>query len=203
MSLSIFFLASVALALTPGADMLYVTARAAAGGRTAGVASSLGIAVGALGHTAAAALGVSALLASSAAAFGAVKWIGAFYLVYLGIKILRSDAPSLGGAQKRESHRAVFLQGVAVNALNPKVTLFFLAFLPQFVDPSAGDAWLQILLLGFAFNAMGTSVNLAVAFAAGSVPRVVRPDAKLPRRIRRLSGAVLVGMGAALALAKR
>ena len=160
-----FVLAGLALNLVPGADMTFIIASAARGGRRDGVVASLGVGAGALFHILAAVLGLSAILASSQAAFNALKWIGAAYLLWLAIALLRE-----GGSERRASRPPASAGGCSgsllVNVLNPKVALFFLAFLPQFVSPHAAAPALQILCLGLWFDFVGTIVNIVIALVA-------------------------------------
>jgi len=161
-----FALAALALNVTPGADMAYVAASAARGGARTGLAASLGIAAGSLVHIAAAALGLSALIASSQTGFAILKWVGAAYLVYVAVGIVRSGGAAAQARDTPRTRAAVFRSGALVNLLNPKVGLFFLAFLPQFIDPASPEPALQILALGLWFNLSGTLVNAGVAVAA-------------------------------------
>jgi threonine/homoserine/homoserine lactone efflux protein len=162
-----FALAGLALNLVPGADMTYVIASAARGGARGGTAAALGIGAGALVHVAAAVLGLSAIIASSEALFSALKWIGAAYLLYLAIGMLRGGGDrSARATPTARGHLAVFRTGAMINILNPKVGLFFLAFLPQFVDPASRAPWVQITMLGLWFDLVGTLVNVAVAVGA-------------------------------------
>ena len=173
--LTLFIVAGMLLNVTPGPDTLYIAGRSTAQGARAGAAAALGVGAGCVIHTTAAALGLSALLAASAAAFAVVKTIGAAYLVYLGLAMLLSA--SSWTPQTRRAYRAavplrrVFIQGCLTNALNPKVALFFLAFLPQFVDPSTSHRILAFMFLGAVFNLTGTCWNLAVAAFAARVTR--------------------------------
>ena len=199
--------ATLALNVTPGPDMLYVIARSTGEGRVAGIVSALGIGAGTLVHIAALALGLAALLAAVPLAYDVVRWAGAAYLVWLGVRAIR-DARR--GTTAREVPpaplRAVFRQGVVTNVLNPKVALFFLAFLPQFVDPSRGSAAAQIVALGLLFDMSGTLVNVAVALgASGATARMRRggADAGAGRggaALRVLTGVVFIGLGVRLAL---
>jgi threonine/homoserine/homoserine lactone efflux protein len=203
-SLLLFMAAALALNLTPGPDMLYVATRSASEGRAAGVVSALGIGAGTLIHIAAVALGLSALLDAVPVAYTVVRLAGAAYLVYLGIRALRAqphaaDAPLLVPA----SLWRIFRQGVITNVLNPKVALFFLAFLPQFVDPVRGDTALQIVGLGLLFDTSGTLVNLAVALLASGVATRLRRDGRASQWMRRVTGAVFIGLGVKLALSSR
>ena len=158
-----FALASFALNITPGADMTFVAATSARGGRRSGIAAALGVGAGSVVHLTAAVVGLSALIASSQAAFTVLKWAGAAYLVYTAVSLLRSSPPQAEAAIPPRSDAELFRSGALVNILNPKVGLFFLAFLPQFVDPLPGVAAVQTLLLGLWFNVCGTTVLVAVA----------------------------------------
>jgi threonine/homoserine/homoserine lactone efflux protein len=200
-----FLVAALALNLTPGADMTYVIARTAIQGRAAGVAASFGIAGGSFVHTALAAFGVSAILAHSEAAFITVKAVGAAYLLYLAWKALvngaaRSAAPRI---LPPVSLWRLFAEGMLTSILNPKVALFILAFLPQFVDPTAGPVWLQILFLGMLFNISGTTVNCIVTLSTAAAAGLLRGSAGIGRWLNRLSALVFVGLAIRLALAER
>jgi threonine/homoserine/homoserine lactone efflux protein len=202
--LSLFLAATLALNLTPGPDMLYVIARSLSQGRSAGIVSALGIGAGCLVHMLAAAFGLSAVLMSSAVAFEAVKWAGAAYLVFLGVRAVLSGASGIEGAARPAASLArVFREGVATNVLNPKVALFFLAFLPQFVNPARGGVATQVLMLGLLFNTSGTLVNVGVALLAGSVGRWASASAGASRAQRWFTGGVFVALGVRLALAGR
>ena len=199
----LFVLAALALLLVPGPAVFYVVARGVEGGRPAGLVSCLGIEAGTLLHAAFAAVGLSAVVASSATAFAVVKWMGAAYLVYLGLKKLfgrdESDEPV---EVEREPLGRVFVQGVAVQVLNPKVALFFLAFLPQFVDPSRGPVWAQILLLGATLGAIGFFTDGLYALLGGTAGGWLRRRGTGLRRTGRyLSGGVYLALGAASAAA--
>ena len=200
-----FFIAALALNLTPGADMTYVIARAAAQGRGAGISASFGIAGGSLVHTALAAFGVSALLAHSEAAFITVKAAGVAYLLYLAWKALKAGQARLSGgaAPPPASLWRIFGEGVLTNVLNPKVALFILAFLPQFVDPKAGPVWLQILVLGTLFNVSGTAVNCAVAISTATAAQLLKGSAMLGVWLNRLTALVFIGLALRLAFAER
>jgi threonine/homoserine/homoserine lactone efflux protein len=200
-----FLAASLALNLTPGADMTYVIARSAAQGRAAGLAASLGIAAGSVVHTLLAAIGVSALLQHSEAAFLTVKYAGAAYLLYLAWKAIRAgdDAAATDRPLGRAGLRRVFAEGALTNLLNPKVALFILAFLPQFVDPSRGNAAIQILVLGALFNIGGTAINAGVACFASAAARAIGNSAGFGRWLNRISALVFVGLAVRLALAER
>ncbi|HET6932722.1 MAG TPA: LysE family translocator [Candidatus Acidoferrum sp.] len=188
------------LLLVPGPAVLYITSRSIGLGRAAGLVSAMGIAVGTLFHVAAATLGLSALLVSSASAFTFVKYAGAAYLIYLGIRTLRgSDTAALDSSGERRSLRSIFGQGVLVNLLNPKTALFFLAFLPQFVDPSRGHATLQIFELGVLFALMGWVSDSIWATVAGTFGSRLRGNLRLRSTQRKVSGGALIALGVASA----
>ena len=199
-SLFLFVSGAVILLIIPGPAVMYVVSRSIGHGRSAGLVSATGIVVGTLFHVAAATLGLSALLASSATAFQIVKYAGASYLVYLGIRTLRNgDAESLQAATGERRLLRLFGQGVLVNLLNPKTALFFLAFLPQFVDPSRGRVTLQILELGVLFALMGWCSDSIWALAAGSAAELFRQNVRLRRAQRQVSGGALIALGLASA----
>jgi threonine/homoserine/homoserine lactone efflux protein len=199
-----FLCAALALNLTPGADMTYVIARAATQGRSAGLAASFGVALGSLGHTLLAAFGVAALVARSGAAFLAVKAVGAAYLLFLAVKAFRAGAQAARlQTLPRVGTGRVFAEGALTNLVNPKVALFILAFLPQFVDPHRGAVALQILVLGTIFNIGGTTVNSVVAISAGAAAGMLRESARFSRWLNRISGLVFVGLALRVAFAER
>ena len=190
-----FGVATLLLNLTPGPDMMYVIARSLGQGRRAGVVSALGIGAGCLVHTAAAALGISALFRAWPFAYEIVRYAGAVYLIYLGVRLLfRRSGSSPLGELAPEAPAAIFRQGVITNVLNPKVALFFLAFLPQFVAPEKGAVGLQMAALGLYFDFSGTLVNLAVALLAGVVGNSLRRGRR--REVtERSSGVVYIALG--------
>lgn len=203
-SLLIFVSTAALLLAIPGPAVLYIVGRSIGQGRNAGLVSALGIGVGTLIHTAAAAVGLSALLVSSATAFSVVKYLGAAYLVYLGIQRLRSKE-SLAAASDTSAQQAtlarVFTQGIVVNVLNPKTALFFFAFLPQFIDPARGHIATQILSLGILFAAMGTTSDSLWALFSGSVAGWLRGDQRWMRNERYVSGGILISLGIVTAFA--
>jgi threonine/homoserine/homoserine lactone efflux protein len=202
-SLFAFLLAAIILAITPGPGMAYVAARTIAGGRTEGLASCLGTALGGGLHVAAAALGVSVLLAQSAIAFSAVKYIGALYLIYLGLRILlRKEADEESPQVSAEGPRRAFIEGIVVEALNVKTALFFLAFLPQFVSPLESPM-VQLAVLGTVCVALNTTVDVAVVFAAERFIQVKTARVRRARILNRISGITMLLLGTYLALAKR
>jgi threonine/homoserine/homoserine lactone efflux protein len=202
--LALFVVAGLLLNVTPGPDVLYIVARAASQGRTAGFVSALGIGAGGLLHISAAVAGVSTLMMRLPAAYEVVRWLGAAYLLYLGVRALVRKAPA-AELQRLESQKLgrVFWQGFLTNALNPKVALFFAAFLPQFVDPARGSLPVQFLLLGLIFNVNGTIVNLAYAALASSAGTWLRGRLGAGRVLDRLTGLLFIGLGIRLALASR
>ena len=191
-----FLLASFLLWITPGPDTMYILARSIAGGMRAGILSALGIGTGILVHTACAAFGLSALLATSALAFEVVRSAGAIYLIYLGVQALRRrpahlvspEVAPMGGGR-------VYRQGMLTNVLNPKVALFFLAFLPQFVDPAAARGPVPFLVLGGLFVVGGTLWCLGLAACAARATQAIRRDAGVLAWLERLSGCVYIGLG--------
>ena len=200
-ALLLFMTAALALNVTPGPDMLYVATRSASEGRAAGIVSALGIGAGTLVHITAVALGLSALLRAIPVAHTVIRLAGAVYLIHLGARALLDASRPIGvTAVGHASLWVIFRQGVITNVLNPKVALFFLAFLPQFVDASRGDAAAQIVALGLLFDLSGTLVNLAVALLASSVVSRIRTNGRAGVWMRRASGLVFVGLGLGLAL---
>jgi threonine/homoserine/homoserine lactone efflux protein len=201
-AIGLYLLAALALLLVPGPAVLYVVTRSIEHGRRAGLASVVGIHVGTLVHIAAATLGLSALVLSSAVAFTAVKIAGAVYLIGLGLWTLlsRKAEPDLALGGERNLRRA-FAQGVVVNVLNPKTALFFLAFLPQFVDPNAPHPAVQIAFLGFLFALLGLFTDSLWALAAGTTGGVLRRSRRFARAQKYVSGTVYIGLGLATALA--
>lgn len=199
-SLILFLTGSLILLVIPGPAVTYIVGRSIGQGRAAGLVSAMGIVVGTLFHVVAATLGLSALLASSVIAFQAVKYAGAAYLVYLGIRTLRSaDAEFLNPVAGADRLAHIFGQGVLVNVLNPKTAMFFLAFLPQFVDPSRGHATLQILELGVLFAMLGWMTDSIYALLAGAVAGHFRRSARLRQVRRKVSGGTLIALGLASA----
>jgi threonine/homoserine/homoserine lactone efflux protein len=196
----LFFSAALVLAVTPGPGILYVLARSLAGGRREGIQSSLGTFFGGLCHVFAAALGISAILAASAVAFHAVKFGGAAYLVWLGVRMIRSRNAELALAAAAPSQGA-FRQGIFTEALNPKTALFFLSFIPQFIAPERGHIFLQFVILGTISVILNTSADLLVVSLAGPLERKLKGSSRFRRRQRVASGLGMIGLGAYLALA--
>jgi threonine/homoserine/homoserine lactone efflux protein len=204
-ALGLYVVASLALIATPGQDMLYVITRSLAQGRFAGVCSAVGVCVGILVHTALAALGVGAILMASEALFVALKLVGAAYLVYLGIRlILGRDGARLGGdAQGRHSPLSLVWQGVLSNVTNPKIVLFFFAFLPQFVDPASAHPTRDLVFLGVLYAAMALPVKVGVGLAAGTLSKRALHSPRALAWINRVSGGVLIALGLRLAATDR
>ena len=214
--LGLFVVAGIVLNLTPGPDVLYILAQGAKGGRRAGSAAALGIVAGCFVHILAAALGLSALMAASSTAFNVLKWLGAAYLVYVGWGMLRAAkrsnliavSPSETRATGRKSLKTVFINGFWTNVLNPKVALFFLAFVPQFIAPEAPHKTLAFLALGLVFNLNSLWINLAYGWLGASVAAAVGRQrsplwAGVMERVHwleRLAGAAFIAFGLKLAL---
>jgi threonine/homoserine/homoserine lactone efflux protein len=199
--LALFVGAALLLLVVPGPAVLYVVTQSVSHGRRAGIASVAGITTGTLVHIAAATVGLSALLASSAVAFDVVKYLGAAYLIVIGVRRLLGLEPELEPqARPVQTHRRLYSQGIVVNVLNPKTALFFLAFLPQFVDPGRGAAWAQILLLGLLFAALGFLSDSCWALVSGTLGERLRRSRSFPSVQRYVSGSVFVGLGAVAAL---
>ena len=207
-NLGLFILAGILLNLTPGPDVLYIVTHALRHGARAGMVAALGITAGCFVHIAAAALGVSALMAASSTAFTVLKWAGAAYLFYVGLRLLTSKASSFAiksgaagaDAVSATALKSIFFQGFWTNALNPKVALFFLAFVPQFIVPQAENTVLAFLLLGLVFNLNGLWVNLGWAMAAAWLARRVAAVQRGMVWLDRLAGAMFIGFGLKLAL---
>jgi threonine/homoserine/homoserine lactone efflux protein len=197
-----FALATLALNLAPGPDMTYVAARTLGHGRRAGVISAMGISAGCLFHVASATAGLAVLLRTVPQAYNALRIAGAAYLIYLGIGMLRAAGRiELTSDLSTATDGAIFRQGVITNVLNPKVAIFFLAFLPQFVDQTRGRVELQTMGLGFYFITSGTIVNVSVAFVVSRVRRILS-SVKARQRIERVSGGILLALGLRLAFTK-
>ncbi len=200
----LFVIAGFLLNVTPGPDMALVMGRAMRDGTRAGAVAALGIGAGAFVHIAAAAVGLSVLIASSALAFTVIKWVGAAYLIVVGLRLLLSSSGGSEGTGPLPpaSLRSVFLQGFLTNVLNPKVALFFLAFLPQFIDLAAPSKALAFIVLGLAFNVTGTAWNLMVAWGAARMAQL-SAFAVVRTWLDRVLGALFLGLGIRLAFADR
>jgi threonine/homoserine/homoserine lactone efflux protein len=196
--------AALALNVTPGPSILYVMSRSVGQGRTAGLVSALGLGTGSLIHAGAAALGLSVILAYSPLAYTVVKYLGAGYLVYLGVRILLVRDRQLSTAVLAHvSLTRVFWQGVVTELLNPKIVLFFMSFLPQFVDPARGSVAGQTLFLGLLFHVTGVPINMLVAVVGGAIASWLSQNPVFERVRNGLAGAVLIGLGVRLALSER
>ncbi len=201
--LLLFLTAAILLALAPGPGMLYVLARSLAGGKREGVLSAFGTFLGGMVHVFAAALGVSVILARSAVAFATVKYVGAAYLVFLGVRMIldarRGDADLDAVAPDVKPARNPLWQGVATEVLNPKTALFFLSFIPQFVNRNNGHVFLQFVMLGTISVVMNTTADLIVIALAGPLGEKIRSSQKFRRRQRTVTGAIMIGLGTYLA----
>lgn len=200
----LFVVASVVLLLTPGPAVLFIVARSVEQGRAAGLVSVLGIHLGTIVHIIAAAVGLSALLVSSALAFAIVKYLGAAYLIWIGIRTLMAKEPDPAApAVPTEPLRRVFRDGFVVNLFNPKTAIFFLAFLPQFVDPQAAfPLWLQFLVLGTIVNLAFSSADLVTVVLASAMMTQLKRSQRAQTVLRWLGGSVLVGLGAHMATSR-
>ena len=196
----LFFTAALILAITPGPGIFYVLARSLAGGKREGVQSSFGTFAGGLFHVFAAALGISAILAASAVAFHTVKYAGAAYLVWLGIRMIRSRNADMA-FQNLQPSQSAFRQGILTEALNPKTALFFLSFIPQFIAPERGHVFFQFLLLGAISVILNTTADLVVVLLAAPLERKLKNSARFRRNQRVASGLGMIGLGAYVALA--
>ena len=199
----LFLTAAVLLAIAPGPGMLYVLARCLAGGKREGVLSAIGTFFGGMIHVFAAALGLSIILAKSALAFATVKYVGAAYLGFLGIRMIldarKENAGSEQFAQNLTPARNPLWQGIATEVLNPKTALFFLSFIPQFVNRANGHVFLQFVMLGTISVVMNTTADLVVIALAGPLGERIRSSAKFRRRQRTVTGAIMIGLGTYLA----
>ena len=200
-TISLFAVASILLAITPGPDMIYIATRSIAQGRSAGVVSALGVHTGILIHTLAATLGLSALIAASAIAFSTVKYAGAAYLIYLGIQTFSSKSERLEVRSITKSKLSeVFYQGLYVNLLNPKVILFFLAFLPQFVDPSRGNVKLQLMSLGILLVVVTIPIDIGVGLAGGQLGIWLRARQGIQQATKWITGTIYIILGLTTAM---
>ena len=204
-SLLLFVVACLAINMIPGPDIIYIVSNTMKGKLASGFKAAMGLGVGYFVHTLAACLGLSAIILSSAVAFSAVKWLGAAYLVYLGVQSLISmwrGESKLEVSENVERNKNVFVQGVIVSVLNPKVALFFLSFLPQFIDTSAGAASMQLLVLGLVFSALATLCNILYASVGSWV--FSRPNSqRYSRALEGVSGVLLIGLASKVAISDR
>lgn len=202
-NLVLFSFAALVIAVSPGPGIFYVAARTLASGRGEGLASSFGTGLGGLVHVAAGAVGVSALVLASAEAFTLLKIAGAAYLVWLGIKTVREARIAIDMRAEPTGARRAFREGIVVEALNPKTAAFFLAFLPQFVDPATGAVWLQFLLLGLVSVILNTAADVAVVVVASRARSMAVARPSLLRRLRQGAGLAIASLGLALLFARR
>jgi len=198
-----FAIASLALLVIPGPAVLYVINRSISDGRSTALAAVAGLEIGNFMHVVAATVGLSAVIAASATAFGVVKWIGAGYLIYIGLRTLSRKPASFSQEQKSLSRRKSFTQGIVVNTFNPKVALFFLSFLPQFIDTEKGSTALQSLILGSLFVAIGMCTDGLYAFLASALRSTLLRGKSLPFVQRYVAGSVFVLLGVIAASTKR
>lgn len=202
-NIALFMLATITLNATPGPDMMYVITRSITEGKKHGIVSALGISTGTIFHILTVSLGLSAFLLAVPAAYDIIKYAGAAYLVYIGIRVLfnKNKIESSGGKDKK-SIRSVYFQGVVTNVFNPKVALFFLAFLPQFVDQT-GNIPMQVIMLGVLFNISGTIVNIIVALTASRLGKLLKNKLNNSSIFKWISASVFIGLGIRLALLER
>lgn len=200
-----FLITSILLVLTPGADTFYTLGRSINGGRKAGILSALGSGTGLLIHSLFATFGLSVLLANSAVAFTIVKYMGGLYLIYLGIKSLRTNRQQLQEVEfkKKVSYRKVYLSGVITNILNPKVALFFLAFLPQFIKIGHTNNWIPLLVLGIVFCVLGTLWCLIVAISASKLAHIFTQNNAIRKWLDRIAGSIFIILGMKIALSDK
>jgi threonine/homoserine/homoserine lactone efflux protein len=203
-TIGLFLLAATALAIVPGPAVAYIVTQSIDQGRRAGLVSALGVASGGLVHVAAATVGLSALIASSATAFTIVKLVGAAYLIVVGIRrILAGDSEETEPRALRAPLRHIYRQGVVVNVLNPKTALFFLAFLPQFVDPQRGAVWPQVAVLGVSFVSVAVLSDMTYALVSDAIAGRIRRTGTGAKMRRWLTGGVFVALGVTAAVARR
>lgn len=208
---SLFLTAAFLLSITPGPGILYVLARSLHGGRREGILSSFGLLLGGLVHVVAAAVGLSTLLMTSALAFSVIKYVGAAYLIFLGVRILlsRREADQSAASAKAglvvapESQHNTLVQGIVTEVLNPKTALFFLAFIPQFVDPASGSTLLQFLVLGLITAVLNFLADTVVASFAGPIGQHFKTNHRFQQRQQTVSGCTMIGLGAYVALAEQ
>jgi threonine/homoserine/homoserine lactone efflux protein len=194
-AIAAFAVASLLLLVIPGPAVLYIVNRSVSDGRQVGIAAATGLSLGNLVHALAAAAGLSAVISTSAAAFNAVKWAGAAYLVWVGVRTLMRPAPVIDPDRPGVSLRRSFTQGIVVNTLNPKVALFFLSFLPQFIDTDAGRPGLQALVLGLVFVLIGFCTDSTYSLLASGLRHVLLRGKALPFVQRWVAGTVFIGLG--------
>ena len=203
-TISVFVLASIALSLSPGPDNIFVLTQSAMNGRKAGILITLGLCTGLLFHTATVSLGIAAIFQTSEVAFNALKIIGALYLLYLAWQAFRSSATQLEPGEDNHSNwKQLYLRGILMNITNPKVAIFFLAFLPQFADPSNGSITLQMILFGSLFIVSALCVFSGIAWSAGFLGEWLKSSDKYQTIINRMAGTVFIGLALKLAVSER
>ena len=202
-----FLFAGIILNLTPGADTMYILGRSISQGKKAGIMSALGISTGSLVHCIIASFGLSIIIAKSAIAFSTIKYLGAVYLIYLGVKALltksRKEFEIEQLDKKKSSNRKIFISGILTNILNPKVALFFLAFLPQFIDPNYATNSFPFIILGLTFIATGTIWCLALAMFSAKLSDRIRRNYKIKMWLDKITGGIFIALGIKLALSKK
>ncbi len=198
---ALFLAAALLLAVTPGPGIFYVLTRTIGGGRREGVSSSFGTLAGGMVHVFAAAMGVSAILAASALAFRTIKYAGAAYLVWMGLRMIRERNAEMAAASADVPRSGAFRQGVFTEVLNPKTALFFLSFIPQFIAPERGHVFLQFLLLGLTSVTLNTSADLVVVLLAGPLERKLKSSVRFRRGQRVASGSAMIALGVYVAAA--
>jgi threonine/homoserine/homoserine lactone efflux protein len=203
MNLWLFLLTALAIAVVPGPGILYVVARTLSGGKAAGIASTLGTALGGLVHVIGGALGVSAIILASAELFAALKFAGALYLVWLGIRTIWEAGSRPPDANDKFDAGRAFRNGIVVEGFNPKTAAFFLAFIPQFLDPAAGHLALQFIALGLISVTLNTLADIVAVMLTSATRAKVLTRSQLLRRLRQGSGLMIAGLGVSLALARR
>jgi threonine/homoserine/homoserine lactone efflux protein len=203
-NLALFFAASWMLIITPGPDMIYVITRGISQGRKAGMISAVGVTLGILVHTVFAAFGLAIILRTSALTFLAVKFVGAGYLIFLGVKTLKNKSDfKLSRDKPNDGFRKIFVQGILSNVLNPKIALFFLAFLPQFVNPGHGSASIQMVYLGLTFALFGIVFLVLLGYFSGGIGLWLSKKQTFTEKIRWFTGSVLIALGLRLAFMER
>ena len=202
-----FLIAATLLNLTPGADTMYILGRSISQGKKAGILSAIGISTGSLVHCIIAAFGLSIIIAKSAIAFSTIKYLGAAYLIYLGVKALMTKSQTEFEieqmAKKKTSNRKIFASGILTNILNPKVALFFLAFLPQFIDPNYATNSLPFIILGLTFIVTRTVWCLALALFSAKLSDRIRKNYKIKMWLDRITGGIFIALGIKLALSEK
>jgi len=198
-----FLLAAILLNITPGNDTIYILSRTIAQGRKAGIMSVLGIGTGSLVHTFFAAIGLSVIIAQSPVLFNIIKYAGAAYLFYIGVSMILSKSPVINLiTPKNEKYHKIYLQAVLTNVLNPKVALFFISFLPQFIDPTYSNHYLSFIILGLSFTITGTLWCLLLALFASVISGALIKNNKTGSYLTKACGFILIGLGVKVALAK-